>query len=164
MLDIDSMVRRRRVIFLKKYLEEYKSLWKAFLNELLVPVGGKLILHCNFDTSKLSIDLPSFYKQCFDAWSEVNEKMPSSLPESANEVIWNNKLLCIDKKSVYRRDIVELGFLRICDLFSTEKVLNLEQDFFIMGIINSMPASWRLTIKGATSALAIDPLPEYQLF
>ena len=164
MLDIDSMVRRRRVIFLKKYLEEYKSLWKAFLNELLVPVGGKLILHCNFDTSKLSIDLPSFYKQCFDAWSEVNEKMPSSLPESANEVIWNNKLLCIDKKSVYRRDIVELGFLRICDLFSTEKVLNLEQDFFIMGIINSMPASWRLTIKGATSAPAIDPLPEYQLF
>ena len=65
MLDIDSMVRTRRVICLKKYLEEYKSPWKAFLNdELLIPVGGKLILYCNFDTSKLSIYLPSFYKQC----------------------------------------------------------------------------------------------------
>ena len=28
-----------------------------------------------------------------------------------------------------------------------------------MGIINSMPASWRLTIKGATTALVTDPLP-----
>ena len=69
MLDIDSMVHTRRLICLKRYLEEYKSPWKAFLNELLVPVGGKLILHCNFDTSKLSISLPSFYKQCFDEWS-----------------------------------------------------------------------------------------------
>ena len=94
----------------KKYLEGYKSPWKAFLNEILIPVGGKLILHCKFDTSKLSIYLPSFYKQCFDAWSEVNAKTPSLLHEIANDVIWNTKLLCISKKSVYRRDIADLGF------------------------------------------------------
>ena len=50
----------------------------------------------------------SFYKQCFDAWSERNTKTLSSLQEIANEVIWNNKLLCIKKKSVYRRDIADL--------------------------------------------------------
>ena len=99
----------------KKYLEDYKIPWKAFLNEILIPVGCKLMLHCNFDTSKLSVYLPSFYKQCFDAWSEVNAKTPSLLHEIANEVIWNNKLLCIKKKSVYRRDIADLGFLKICD-------------------------------------------------
>ena len=37
MLDIDSMVRTRRVICIKKYLEDYKSPWKAFLNEILIP-------------------------------------------------------------------------------------------------------------------------------
>ena len=52
MLDSDSVVRTRRVIRIKKYLEDYKSPWKAFFNEILIPVGGKLILHCNFDTSK----------------------------------------------------------------------------------------------------------------
>ena len=140
----------------KKYLEGYKSPWKAFLNEILIPVGGKLILHRKFDTSKLSIYLPSFYKQCFDAWSEVNAKTPSLLHEIANEVIWNTKLLCINKKSVYRRDIADL----ICDLFSTKENLNPEQGFFIMGIINSMPARWRLTIKRATTALVTDPLPD----
>ena len=50
-------LRTRRVICLKKCLEDYtcKSAWKAFLNELLIPVCGKLILHCSFDTSKLFI-------------------------------------------------------------------------------------------------------------
>ena len=97
MLDIDSVVRTRRVICIKKYLEDYKSPWKAFLNEILIPVGARLILHCNFHASKLSIYLPSFYKQCFDAWSEVNAKTPSLLHEIANEVIWNTKLLFINK-------------------------------------------------------------------
>ena len=30
MLDIDYMVRTRRVICIKKYLEDYKSSWRAF--------------------------------------------------------------------------------------------------------------------------------------
>ena len=128
-------------------MEDYKSPWKAFLNEILISVGRKLILHRNFDTSKLSIYLPSLDKQCFGAWSEVNAKTPSLLHEIANEVIWNNKLLRINKESVYRRDIADLGFIRICDLFSTTENLNPEQGFFVMGLINSMPARWRLTIK-----------------
>lgn len=44
MLDIDFMVRTRRVMCLKIYLQEYKSQCKVFLNELLVPVSGKVIL------------------------------------------------------------------------------------------------------------------------
>ena len=83
---------------------------ESFLNEILIPIGGKLIFHCNFDTSKLSVYLPSFYKQCFDAWSEVNAKTPSLLHEIAKGFIWINKLLYFNKKSVYRRDIADLGF------------------------------------------------------
>ena len=78
------------------------------------------------------------------------------LHEIANEVIWNSTLLCIDKKSVYRRDTADL----ICDLFSTKENLNPEQGFFIMGIIKSVPARWRLTIKRATTARLTDPLPD----
>ena len=32
-------------MYKKKFLEDYKSPWKAFLNEILIPVGGKLILY-----------------------------------------------------------------------------------------------------------------------
>ena len=41
-------------------------------------VGSSYCIVTQFDTSKLSIYLPSLYKQCFDAWAEVNAKTPSS--------------------------------------------------------------------------------------
>ena len=47
-LDIDSMIRTKRVLCLKKCLEDYPSLWKFFLDERQVSVGGKRVLHCNF--------------------------------------------------------------------------------------------------------------------
>ena len=62
MLDIDSMIRTKRVICIKKYLEDYRSPWKFFLEERLSSVGGRFALHCNFNTSKLLVKLPPFYK------------------------------------------------------------------------------------------------------
>ena len=75
----------------------------------LKPIGGKFLLHCNFEVSKLNISLPAFYRQCLLAWSELNAREPTSVHEIVNQVIWNNKFLCVDKKSVYRRDIAKSG-------------------------------------------------------
>ena len=90
--------------------------WKVILDKLLSPIRGRFVLNCNFQTSKLKINLPPFYKECFDSWSEVNEKTPSCYEEIISEVIWNNKFLCYDKKSMHRRDILNLGFVKITDL------------------------------------------------
>ena len=39
------------------------------------------------------------------------------------------------------------------------KQLNPEQSFFIMSVINSMPAAWRLLIRTANIAPVLSPLP-----
>ena len=108
MLDTESMIRTKRVICLQKFLEDYEGPWKMFLGELLKPIGGKFLLQGNFEVSKLNISLPAFYRQCLVAWSELNAREPSSVHEIVNQVIWNNKFLCVDKKSVYRRDILRI--------------------------------------------------------
>ena len=150
MLDTESMIRTKRVICLQIFLEDYEGPWKMFLGELLKPIGGKFLLHCNFEVSKLNISLPAFYRQCLVAWSELNAREPSSVHEIVNQVIWNNMFLCVDKKSVYRRDIADQGFCKIWDSLSVDNVqLNHEQSFFIMSVINSMPAAWRLLIRTA---------------
>ena len=59
MLDTESMIRTKRVICLQKCLEDHESPWKMFLGELLKPVGGKFLLHCNFEVSKLNISMPA---------------------------------------------------------------------------------------------------------
>ena len=98
MLDIQSMICAKRVTCLKKLLEDYSSHWKTILDKLLLPIGGRFVLHCNFQTPKLNINLPAYYKECFDGSSEVNGKTPSCYEEIINEIIWNNKFLCYEKK------------------------------------------------------------------
>ena len=167
MLDIDSMISAKRIICLKKFLEDYQSTWKTILDKLLSPVGGRFVLHCNFHTSKLKISLPDYYKECFDAWSDLNGKTPTCYREIINELIWNNRFLCHDKKSMYRRDIVNLGFIKIGDLITEDNsflyginsLVNPEQRFFLMSIVNSIPAEWRSFVKVSTDVLVVDPLP-----
>lgn len=60
MLNIDLMTCTKHVLSLKKYLEDYPSPWKFFLDKRLVSVGGKFVLHCNFDITKLPVMLPPF--------------------------------------------------------------------------------------------------------
>ena len=169
MLDIDSMISAKRIICLKKFLEDYQSIWKTILDKLLSPVGGRFVLHCNFHISKLKISLPEYYKECFDAWSDLNGITPSCYQEIINEIIWNNRFLCYDKKSMYRRDIINLGFVKIGDLISEKNsfsyginsLVNPEQRFFLMSIINSIPAEWRSVVKASTDhdVSVIDPFP-----
>ena len=64
---LESMISAQRDMALKKYFVDGNSSWKTILEEFLCNVGGKFLLFCNFDTSKLSAYIPAFYKECVDA-------------------------------------------------------------------------------------------------
>ena len=130
MLDIESMISARRVICLKKFLEDHPSTGKSFLNSCILSVGGSLILHCNFDTVKLKTQFPEYYKECFDTWSVSNRTMPVTFNDVMNEITWNNRFICIDKKSVYRRDLVNLGIMKVSDLITDNNPL-LHEDPYV---------------------------------
>ena len=169
MLDIESLIKAQRVMCLNKFLEEYPSSWKIILGKNLSPVGGRFLLYCNFETAKLKISLPAYYKECLDAWSELNRKTPNSSHEVINEIIWNNRLLCIDKMSIYRDDMIKLGFLKIGDVVRANNssrfnvhgtsLLSPEQNFFLMSLIDSFPAEWRAFAKSYTDASLIEEIP-----
>ena len=81
----------------------------------------------------------------------------------------NNKFLCVDRKSVFRRDLLSIGLLKIADLLScdnpttfsfTNLLLNPEQSFFVMSIIDSIPAYWRTIIKDSLSLPIISPISD----
>ena len=58
---------------------------KSFLGELLKPIGGKFLLHCNFEVSKTRYLSSAFYRQCLVARSELNAREPSSVHEIAGK-------------------------------------------------------------------------------
>ena len=158
MLDIQAMILSQRVIALKRYIEDYCSPWKNVLDILLSDIGGKLILYCNFDTRKLPIYLPDFYKECLDAWSVLNSSDVISYDDVVNQTIWNNKFILIENKSCFIKHLADQGIVRIGDLIS-DRGRFLESDklvqarlspvylFKLMGIVNSIPNEWRSIIK-----------------
>ena len=79
-------------------------------------IGRKSILCCNFDTRKLPIYLPDFYKECLDAWSDVSTYV--SYDNVVNQTIWNNKFILIENKSCYIKHVAVHGIVEIGDLIS----------------------------------------------
>ena len=85
-----------------------------------------------------------------------------------NEIIWNNRFICIDKKSVYRSDLVNLGIIKVGDLITDNNLflhedpyvtITPEQRFFIMGVVHSLPSDWKTVIKSSVCKNEIRPIP-----
>ena len=169
MLDLESMILAQRTMCLKRYIEDYASPWKTFLSYYLEKEGGKFILQCHFDCSKLPVSMPAFYKDCLNAWSTLTEKKVCSYEDIMNQFVWNNKYILSDGKSLYHVFFHNTcGISKVGNLISkdkiflgSEKILNAKrtpsQYFFLMGVVSALPNEWRSTIKGKSVHIEPDP-------
>ena len=133
----------------------------------LKPVGGKLVLCCDFDLKKLTIKLPAFYEEClnfFAKCSAVNNLNIQDLngKDLSKVILWNNKFICVGDKSVYFRNLAEKGIFRVGDLISNKheliikselRVLNLSplDAFRLVSLIDALPTQWRESLKSCIS-------------
>ena len=107
MIDIQLMILAQRVMVLKRFADrENKFPWKITLSYCLSQVGGEFILKCNFDTRKLPVYLPALYKECLDAWSVLNQSAVSSYEDVVLQVIWNNKDITAEQRSIFKKRLV----------------------------------------------------------
>ena len=118
---LNSIIETQRILCCKKLANDQPSGWKIILLHYLKPVGGKLVLCCDFDLKKLTIKLPAFYEECLKSFakcSAVNNLNIQDLngKDLSKVILWNNKFICIDHKSVYFRNLAEKGILRGGDL------------------------------------------------
>ena len=60
--------------------------------------------------------IPRFYKECLNEWASYKEKYIHTLSNVLNEIIWNNKFICIGAKPLFRNRIAKKGINKLCDL------------------------------------------------
>ena len=122
----------------------------------LKDVGAELILRRAFDLKKLPINLPKYYEGCFRCFEEYS--IASKITEQAlcqerhNTVIWNNKFICIQGKSVFYEALFRKGIITLGDLTTndngvytglqnvTRSSLSPKDKFQLMAIIDALPA------------------------
>ena len=109
----------------QRFADEEPCNWKTILLHYLKQVGGKFISCHNFDIKKLPINLPKYYRECFEWFLHCsaatgNNALGLSNEQISNTVLWNNKFICVKNKSVFNQSLVSKGIVTIGHLV-TEK-------------------------------------------
>ena len=115
---LESIIKTQRIMCWKKFVEAQQSSWKLILSHYLKHFGGKLVLGCGFDIKKLPIKLPSFYEQCLQAFAEHSTATEANIQNMgtsarASTIIWNNKHILIDGKSVFHYGLFKKGIVTL---------------------------------------------------
>ena len=69
---LNSIIETQRVLCCKKLANDQPSGWRTILLLYLKPVGGKLVLCCDFDLKKLPTKLPAFYEECLKFFAKCS--------------------------------------------------------------------------------------------
>ena len=156
MVDIFSRIKAQQLMWLKRYFTDNQPGWKIILDHYLSKCGGvKMLLKCSFDFKKLNIHIPQFYINIFNSYVELNsnDRVPGTVEEIGNQVIWNNSHILINRKSVFYQQFFEAGIVKVGDLFDKNGVkpfnaLGITQCVNLnylkwYGIVQAIPSSWR---------------------
>ena len=120
---LESAIKTQQILCCKKFVNSQQSSWKTILLHYLRPVGGKLVLGCGFDIKKLPVKLPRFYEECFQIFAEHSAATAISVQclnnsTRADTIVWNNKHICVDNKSIFHRSLFKKGIITLEDLVS----------------------------------------------
>ena len=148
-----------------------------FLSFFLKDYGGKFFLYCNFNSSDLSDNLPSFYRECLNVWSKLTAKPAESREEVLRQILWNNQFVRINDKPVFNRRLFSKGIVFISDILTNNGKLKpwpsfaatgltLVDFFSLLGIFDSLPSPWKSLISSNGTPIVFHgpPVMQHTLF
>ena len=107
--DMETSIISLRLAWLTRIYSRGRIPWKAFLDYLLEDYGGTFFVSCNYNMRDYNIN-SLFYSELLQWWDDFRNAF-STLPLTAENIIWNNKLIKIDGKSIYYHNYVKAGIL-----------------------------------------------------
>ena len=94
------ILNHQQIMCVKRYCQDYKSTWKTIIDYYLINCCGKFLFQCNFDESKLQVNI-KFYRGCFKTFASL-KPAPNTATNVAEEIIRNNKQILVENKMIYR--------------------------------------------------------------
>ena len=141
---------------MKKGVEDQ---WMSIPLFYLKNVGGPFIFDCDYDVKFLDLsNIPIFYTDVLNTWAEVREQTSDNEICAGNAILWNNRHILIDGKSVYWKEWHEAGIIRIKDLLDENNGF-LTPDKFLLktglkapftklfGLISAIPYRWKCALR-----------------
>ena len=111
LMDLETSIESLRLALLRRLFVERSSPWMAFVNYLLKDRGGIFLFRCNYDLNEYDIN-SIFCNELHQWWADFKAEL-SAKPSISEGIIWNNKNITVDRKTIYYPLYVKAGFL-IC--------------------------------------------------
>ena len=115
MIDFEIMERALKIAWIKRIIEGGDVSWKIILNYAVRQFGGvDFLINCDYDVKTLNLEqLPEFhctvlcYRQEFKCSTDSN-KIPVH-----DQIIWNNRNIRLDGKTIYINEWYNKGIIHI---------------------------------------------------
>ena len=160
MIDFTLMNKALKSIWIKRFHLSENSAWTVIPNEATLHVGGITFLStCNCDSNDLNIkELPLFYERMLQYWFEFKDVQINKMPCSKKMIIWNNKDIKIDNKTIFYRSWFDKRVKTLQDLLKPNSDFytyeefklryQLQTDFLTYyGVINAISKEYKKAIR-----------------
>ena len=126
--NVRTTVKALRLCWIGRLLSESNDAWKAIPNAYFNRYGGlPFLLKCNYNTKKKDNNISPFYLELLDYFSELRDKYRDDCFKG-DLIIWNNKDITIEGKSLYWKTWSKRGVYFVQDLLkNTGKYLSFEE-------------------------------------
>ena len=107
--DIETLIKASRLAWTGKLFSNGPLPWDAYFNYLLKDFGGEFLFSCNYDVEECKI-YSKFCNEFLQWWADFRHSF-STKPPMSKYIIWNNKGIKIDNKSIHYPTDVKAGIL-----------------------------------------------------
>ena len=149
LIDLVTSIRSLRLAWLGRLFSRGSIQWKAYINYLLKDYGGTFLFKCNYDIKEYKIH-STFYDELLQWWADFRDNF-STKSSTFESVIWNNKLIKIDGKSIYYHNYVKAGIIFCNQMLFDKNNLESYNSTRSKGLIHTNFLTW----SGIRSAIPV---------
>ena len=116
--DFQTMLNAARLKWIQKLSQNTEAPWKTILEKYLdnLNIDLNVLLYSNFNMKSIGLEkatLPEFYRELLKLWSETG----NTIPVDKTNMVWYNKNICVDGRSLFYKDLFTAGIWYTSDLF-----------------------------------------------
>ena len=160
MIDFEIMERSLKIAWIKRIAESSNASWKKIPNQALNQYGGlEFLIECDYDPKLLNLEnLPEFYHTILNYWHDFRRLTCDKQISIKKQIIWNNRIICIDGKPIYIKSWCTSGIRCIEDLLNVnlkfltlsemKEKYNFEFPFTTYyGLLRAIPTEWKSALR-----------------
>jgi len=123
MVDFEMIVEAGKIDWIKRFLSNNSADWKTLMYKFCKKENLQIFLQGNFDENEIPKDIPEYYLEALRTWRNIKYDFIAEETDLDQQLIWYNKSIKVNNKSVYYQSLFASGLWVLSDLYKDGKLI-----------------------------------------